>query len=1109
MQVAALVAAVLAAAALSAGLPALPGAGGEEGEARPDGPQPPPPPPPPPPGGHSRAQLGEPVVNDTADPAPTVDYSPKGPFAVGSHKINWTADDKNDNTADATQNLTITDTTPPVIRPPLPIKYDCPPTARTPVTIGAGTAHDLVDGDIVPTVVPTSVTSIDTHTITWTATDQRGNTATVKKDIPFVDTAPPRFTHLPSATVEAEGPTTTLTTANIGAVTAIGRNNTVLVPTFSPTSVSGLGTHTITWTATDRCGITVSAKQQVVVQDTTPPLIRAPPDKSIEATGMLTPVTRAQLGEPVVNDTADPAPAVDYSPKGPFAVGSHKINWTATDFSSNSASATQTLTITDRTDPTIEAPSDKSIEATGRLTPVTRAQLGEPVAVNDIADPASAVDYSPKGPFSVGLHTITWKATDKSGNDGTDPQTLTVRDTTPPDIRPPLPIKYDCPPTARTPVTIGAGTAHDLVDGDIVPTVVPTSVTSIDTHTITWTAADQRGNTATVKKDIPFVDTAPPRFTHLPSATVEAEGPTTTLTTANIGAVTAIGRNNTVLVPTFSPTSVSGLGTHTITWTATDRCGITVSAKQQVVVQDTTPPSIRAPPNIRVDAGPTRCMDIDLGDYAVSDAVDPSPSVTPSQPGPYCVGTTSVRWNATDFSGNSRYAWQRVTVNPTTPTITVLHNTTIRADGSFATIPEVEFDAVSATDPHDPSPAISYSPKWLRSGSAHTVTWTATNTYGRSASATSTVWVTPDKTCEVELARAVLDYGYILPNTISRQAVQEVFNTGTLPITSIYLNSTDWTSPTSSAVLPASVGKFRVLDGGRPSEWTGLSSTAVPPTVIRPHRSFEIAFRLDLTGYSSLEPTLSQTTDYEPSCALLGSSGVLGQSSEPPVVAGTSKQSVSTVVIGQAAAAGAPPAAPAAGAPPAAPVAGLRIVRNYSDAIAVQWDGQPGAAAGYKAVLIPDGDVGRRFAAVTQAAAFTFVNLDADTPHEIRIGVRGDDWTQASAAARTLPAGALPFDTGLALNATLQANASSILLEWADGNGMGGDRYRVERLVAGGAAGGNASAQYGLADLGPRHSRAIADAVLEEWSGAVVHYRVFEWLDSQKLYSNEAEVRVP
>ena len=56
---------------------------------------------------------------------------------------------------------------------------------------------------------------------------------------------------------------------------------------------------------------------------------------------------------------------------------------------------------------------------------------------------------------------------------------------------------------------------------------------------------------------------------------------------------------------------------------------------------------------------------------------------------------------------------------------------------------------------------------------------------------------------------------------------------------------------------------------------------------------------------------------------------------------------------------------------------------------------------------------------------------------------------------------------------------------------------------------GGLTPQYELTDLGPRQARAVSDTVLEGWSGATVQYRVFEWLDSQRLYSNEVGVRIP
>ena len=393
----------------------------------------------------------------------------------------------------------------------------------------------------------------------------------------------------------------------------------------------------------------------------------------------------------------------------------------------------------------------------------------------------------------------------------------------------------------------------------------------------------------------------------------------------------------------------------------------------------------------------------------------------------------------------------------------------------------------------------------LANDRSHVVTWTATDESGNKASATSTAWVTREQRCDAELSRSRINYGPVDPGQTTRPHRAYMINTGTLPVTAVYINATDWTPSTASYTLPASATQYMVRYGGAPAEWTGLSGTAEPPSPTRPHRSFDVHFRLSIPAGFNYKGAIGQTMTYTPTCTMPGAGGASGQDSAPSaVVVGQARQFDSTALVGPAlpAADAASPAPPLAGA---APVAGLRIVQNYSDAIAARWDGQQGVSE-YKAVLIPDGDISRRFAAITPATSFTFVNLDADTPYEIRVGVRGNDTTQAHAGARTLPAAAaLPFDTGIILNATLLPGSPSVALEWSDDNGMGGDRYRVERRVDGGGS----PAPYELTDLGPRQARTVSDAVLEGWSGATVQYRVFEWLDSQRLYSNEAGVRIP
>ena len=85
--------------------------------------------------------------------------------------------------------------------------------------------------------------------------------------------------------------------------------------------------------------------------------------------------------------------------------------------------------------PVVIAPADRTVNASGTLTSVS---LGEPVAYDcqnkeDVVLPLKTtepftfgVKADNRGPFSVGVHTVTWKAVDAAGNVSTDTQTVTV-----------------------------------------------------------------------------------------------------------------------------------------------------------------------------------------------------------------------------------------------------------------------------------------------------------------------------------------------------------------------------------------------------------------------------------------------------------------------------------------------------------------------------------------------------------------------------------------------------------------------------------------------------------------------------------------------------------
>jgi hypothetical protein len=78
------------------------------------------------------------------------------------------------------------------------------------------------------------------------------------------------------------------------------------------------------------------------VLDTTPPILSAPDDVTIGATGYLSAV---DLGRATALDAVSGAIPPVAEPNGPYASGLHVITWTATDQAVNKVRATQRLTV--------------------------------------------------------------------------------------------------------------------------------------------------------------------------------------------------------------------------------------------------------------------------------------------------------------------------------------------------------------------------------------------------------------------------------------------------------------------------------------------------------------------------------------------------------------------------------------------------------------------------------------------------------------------------------------------------------------------------------------------------------------------------------------------
>lgn len=225
--------------------------------------------------------------------------------------------------------------------------------------------------------------------------------------------------------------------------------------------------------------------------DIIPPVLELPADITAEATGPAGAIVTFAVS---ATDDVDGSVTANATPASgsTFALGTTTVNVSATDTAGNIANGSFTVTVQDTTPPSITAPADFSVEGntTGGATDVS---LGTPT-VSDIVDSAPTETNNAPAFFPLGPTTVTWIATDASGNFATATQVVTVVDTTAPSI------------TAVSSVTVIVGapssvlpspTVFDIVDPNPTVTNDAPAFFSPGSTVVTWTATDASGNSNT------------------------------------------------------------------------------------------------------------------------------------------------------------------------------------------------------------------------------------------------------------------------------------------------------------------------------------------------------------------------------------------------------------------------------------------------------------------------------------------------------------------------------------------------------------------------------------------------------------------------------------
>jgi HYR domain len=558
------------------------------------------------------------------------------------------------------------DTTPPLLRLPSDLSQEA--TSRNGAQVRfAASAADRVDGPVPVACTPASGSTfpVGTTPVGCSAVDSAGFAASGIFTVTVLDSRPPILDLPTDLTEEA--------TSKDGAQVRFAASATDRVDGPVPvacTPASGstfpLGATAVSCSAIDAAGFAANRGFRITVADTKAPKLTLPGDLSVQAdsaTGAAVTYTAS------AEDSVDGAISPSCSPASgqPFPIGSTRVRCSATDAHGNDASGGFTVLVQearpgpDKTPPALQLPKDMTVEATS----AAGAAVTFPASASDLVDGQVPITCTPPSgaTFALGATQVSCTATDKAGNNATGTFTVTVRDTKAPDPDPPSDMTVEATSPTGAAVTYTAS-ATDLVDGQLPMACTPPSggTFPLGTTTVTCSATDKAGNTATASFTITVRDRTAPRFTLPADLTVEA--------TSGRGARVRYQASATDLVDgpvpiTCSPPSggTFALGATQVICTATDKAGNNATGTFTVTVRDTRAPVLKLP---RAIDEQTSSPYGETVRYAASakDRVDGRVQVTCTPPSgsTFPVDATTVTCSASDRAGNTASGSFQVTV---------------------------------------------------------------------------------------------------------------------------------------------------------------------------------------------------------------------------------------------------------------------------------------------------------------------------------------------------------------------------------------------------------------------------------------------------------------
>jgi hypothetical protein len=344
-----------------------------------------------------------------------------------------------------------------------------------------------------------------------------------------------------------------------------------------------------------------------------------------------------------------------------YPIGTTIVTWIVTDNSGNVTTVQQTVIVLDKEPPVINGPANLIVTTDAGVTTASGVNIGDP-SVSDNDTVVTIVNDAPLV-YHLGINIVKWTATDRYGNVTSQNQTITVLDKEKPVVTiNNITVNTDNGSNKATNVNLGTPVTTDNHSVTVVQNNA-LSAFPIGTTIVKWTVKDSSGNTTTADQLVTVIDVESPVIVTPPAAIIVLTDASKNFATGvQLGSPIVTDNSGGVVTKTNDAPATFPMGTTLVTWTVTDGSGNTTRLQQPVTVLDKEAPSISIA-NISIDAAAGLCAatPASIGTPSVTDNHSVV-SITNDAPTTFLVGNTTVKWTATDSSGNSRSVLQTVTV---------------------------------------------------------------------------------------------------------------------------------------------------------------------------------------------------------------------------------------------------------------------------------------------------------------------------------------------------------------------------------------------------------------------------------------------------------------